>query len=598
MTTIPTIEQQLSNLLGEAFAQHDLPTELGQVQRSQRPDLADYQCNGAMIAAKKYRAGNPLATAEKIIETLQNNTLYNDCLADVSVVKPGFINLRVQEAKLTEVLTQLAANPTWGVTDKALSETNVVIDSGGPNVAKSMHVGHLRTAIIGEALRRILLAKGYKVITDVHLGDWGTQMGMLIEGVRKRQPDLVYFDADYQGDYPETSPVSISDLETIYPEESALCKSDATAAEKARQATLELQNGRAGYRALWRHFVRVSVATLKRDYATLNVHFDWWKGESDADQYIETVIEQLQQKGLAVRDQGALIVPIVDEDDEPTMPPLILRKSDGAVMYGTTDLATMYERIELENVQQILYVVDGRQQQHFRQVFAAADLMGMNSNATYEHNYFGTVNGKDGKPFKTRSGGVMKLNDLIEMAKDEAKKKLAESQSGNDNDFSDEENELIAHRVAVSALKFADLRNHRIKDYIFDLEKFSEFEGKTGPYLLMQIARIKSILRKAEDAGLSAGTFRIDSDAEKVLVFKLLDFKRIIDVSVEKRAPHFLCEHVHQLAQAFSSFYQQQHILRESDSKKQAALLTLIGMCLSQLEYGVKLLGIETLARM
>ncbi|PID63911.1 MAG: arginine--tRNA ligase [Gammaproteobacteria bacterium] len=590
--TIQTIEQQLSALLGDAFAKHDLPAELGQVQRSQRPDLADYQCNGAMIAAKKYRAGNPFATAEKVLAELQDC----DWLSEASVVKPGFINLRVTAGKLTEVVSQLAADDGWGIRDDNLAETKIIIDSGGANVAKSMHVGHLRTAIIGEALRRILLAKGYEVITDVHLGDWGTQMGMLIEGVRKRQPDLVYFDADYSGDYPSESPVTISDLEEIYPLESGLCKTDAEAAEKARQATFELQSGRAGYRALWRHFVDVSVATLKRDYAALNVHFDWWKGESDADQYIDNVIELLSEKGCAVKDQGALIVPILDDEGEAKMPPLILRKSDGAVMYGTTDLATLYERIVLEKADEILYVVDGRQQQHFRQVFAASDLLGWNETTRYEHDYFGTVNGRDGKPFKTRTGGVMKLNDLIEMAKDEAKKKLAQSQFG--DDFSDEEYETIAHRVAVSALKFADLRNHRIKDYVFDLEKFSEFEGKTGPYLLMQIARIKSILRKAEEAGLSAGALQISSDAEKNLVFKLLDFKHVINVSVDKRAPHFLCEHVYQLAQAFSSFYQQQHILREPDAAKQASLLALVAMCLSQLEYGVNLLGIETLERM
>ncbi len=587
-----TIEQQLSVLLGEAFAQLDLPADLGQVQRSQRPDLADYQCNGAMIAAKKYKAGNPFTTAEKVVAHL------SDCqwLSEVSVVKPGFINVRVTAEKLSETLSSLAADATWGIKDSRLAERKIIIDSGGANVAKSMHVGHLRTAIIGEALRRILLAKGYQVITDVHLGDWGTQMGMLIEGVRKRQPDLCYFDADYRGDYPSESPVSISDLETIYPQESGLCKTDAATAEKARQATFELQSGRRGYRALWRHFVDVSVAVLKRDYQALNVHFDWWKGESDADQYIDNVVGLLEEKRLVVKDQGALIVPIVDAEGEPTMPPLILRKSDGAVMYGTTDLATLYERIVLEKADEILYVVDGRQQQHFRQVFAVSDLLGWNITTRYEHDYFGTVNGKDGKPFKTRSGGVMKLDDLITMAKNEAKKKLVASQFG--EAFSAEENDTIAHRVAISALKFADLRNHRIKDYVFDLEKFSEFEGKTGPYLLMQIARIKSILRKAEAAGLSAGALTLDRKAEKTLAFKLLDFKRVIDISVDKRAPHFLCEHVYQLAQAFSSFYQQQHILSESDATKQASLLALVSMCLSQLEYGVNLLGIETLERM
>lgn len=588
-----SIESTLSGLLGQAFAEQNLPAELGLVQRSQRPEMADYQCNGAMAAAKKYQAGNPLVLAETIAASLQNI----DWIASATAVKPGFINLRITAEKLAEKVDELSALTNWGIIDPTLSEQKVIIDAGGANVAKSMHVGHLRTAIIGEALRRIFSAKGYQVISDVHLGDWGTQMGMLIEGVRKRQPNLPYFDADYQGDYPKQSPVSISDLETIYPEESALCKSDVQAAEKARLATAELQNGRAGYRALWQHFVAVSVKTLRRDYAALNVHFDWWKGESDADPYIQLSIDLLKEKGVAKQDQGALIVPILDEAGEPTMPPLILRKSDGAVMYGTTDIATLYERIFIEKANIVLYVVDGRQQQHFRQVFAAADMMGMNADAIYEHNYFGTVNGKDGKPFKTRSGGVMKLNDLIQMATEEAEKKLAQSQFG--EDLSDTERADIAHKVAVSALKFADLRNHRSKDYIFDLEKFSEFEGKTGPYLLMQIARIKSILRKADNVGLTVGdSIQIDSDSEKALVFKLLEFNHMINVTVEKRAPHFLCEHAYQLAQAFSSFYQQQHILGEKDSNRQSSLLALVAMCLSQLEYSVNLLGIETLERM
>ncbi|PIE45000.1 MAG: arginine--tRNA ligase [Gammaproteobacteria bacterium] len=592
-TKTPTIEQELSTLLGQAFTTLHLPAELGQVQRSQRPDLADYQCNGAMVAAKKYQAGNPFSVAENVLKVV------TDCqwIDKITVVKPGFINIRICPIKLSSVLQQTAQADSWGIIDSSLSNTRVIIDSGGANVAKSMHVGHLRTAIIGEALRRIFLAKGYEVITDVHLGDWGTQMGMLIEGVRKRQPDLIYFDADYHGEYPKESPVTIQDLETIYPQESGLCKTDKAAAEKARQATAELQNGRPGYRALWRHFVEVSIATLKRDYAALNVHFDWWKGESDADPYIEPSIKLLQEKGVATVDQGALIVPILDDDGEPLMPPLMLRKSDGAVMYATTDIATLYERIFLEKANIILYVVDGRQQQHFRQVFAVADMMGMNANTTYEHDYFGTVNGKDGKPFKTRSGGVMKLDDLIGMATDEAKKKLSQSQLN--QNFPQQEQDDIARKVAISALKFADLRNHRIKDYTFDLEKFSEFEGKTGPYLLMQVARMKSILRKAESTGLRAGKYRLgDSDIEKSLVLKLLDFSRVIDVTIEKRAPHFLCEHLYQLAQLFSSFYQQQHILNEADKDRQASLLALVAICLSQLEYGVNLLGIETLDRM
>ncbi|AOE49869.1 arginine--tRNA ligase [Kangiella sediminilitoris] len=587
---LTTIEQDLSQLFGQAFEANDLSFDFGGTVRCSRPELGDFQCNGAMAAAKQ-GAGNPFVTAEKVVASLPDN----DIVKNIDVVRPGFINVFLHEDYLAEKLTTSSQDNTFGCHEN-LADTKVMIDFGGPNVAKSMHVGHLRTAIIGDSLQRIFRFKGYNVVSDAHLGDWGTQMGMLIEGLKKRQPDLPYFDKDFTGPYPEESPVTIQDLETIYPEESGLCKTDEEAAEKARQATLELQNGREGYRALWQHFVNVSIATLKRDYGELGVSFDLWKGESDADPFIPKILEELDEKGISIKDQGALIVPFVDDQGEKVMPPLILRKSDGAVMYGTTDLATLYERVYDDHAQIVLYVVDGRQQQHFKQVFAAADLMGMNEKTQYEHTYFGTVNGKDGKPFKTRSGGVMKLHDLIQMAKDEAHKKLAESNFG--KDFEDEEKDEIAHKVAISTLKFADLRNFRIKDYIFDLEKFSEFEGKTGPYLLMQVARIKSILRKAADIDAVPGDLLSTSDNEKGLTFKLLEFNSALDKTIEKRAPHFLCEHLYNLAQEFSSFYQKQHILKEPDDAKRASLLQLSSICLKQLEMGLELLGIETLERM
>ncbi len=585
-----SIEQELSEIFGKAFESLELPFKLGAVQRSNRPDLGDFQCNGAMAAAK-LGAGNPFVTAEKVAELVNGN----DLIEKIDVVRPGFINLFIKSNAISQKLSQLANDSSFGVAED-LSAHKVMIDFGGPNVAKSMHVGHLRTAIIGDSLQRIFRFKGYEVVSDAHLGDWGTQMGMLIEGLKKRQPDLVYFDETVTSDYPKDSPVSIQDLEVIYPEESGLCKTDPEAAEKARAATLELQSGREGYRALWRHFVNVSVATLKRDYGELGVSFDLWKGESDADPFIPAVLEELADKAISIQDQGALIVPFRDEEGENIMPPLILRKSDGAVMYGTTDLATLYERVRDDKAKTVLYVVDGRQQQHFKQVFAAADLMGFNENTQYEHSYFGTVNGKDGKPFKTRSGGVMKLHDLIQMAKDEARKKIAESNFG--SDFSQDEKEEIAHKVAIATLKFADLRNFRIKDYVFDLEKFSEFEGKTGPYLLMQVARIKSILRKANDIGVEAGDLLSTSDNEKALSYRLLEFPSVIDRTIDKRAPHFLCEHLYNLAQEYSSFYQKQHIMNEPDQLKQASLLRLSQICMQQLEIGLQLLGIETLERM
>ena len=477
-----SLASELSRAAGAAFAAEGLDSNFGLVQVSDRPDLAQFQCNGAMAAAKAAKA-NPRAIAEKIAARLKADPRF----AKVEIAGPGFINLD---------LTDAALNAHMARPDAATAPTGktAIIDFGGYNIAKPLHVGHLRSTIIGDCLQRLFRANGWKVISDVHLGDWGLQMGQLISEVEVRGIAPIYFDEAFKGPYPEQSPVTMEDLEELYPVASAASKADPERLEKARRATQQLQEGRAGYRALWRHFVKVSEKGLARETGSLGVTFDLWNGESSVHDLIAPMLEDLKARGFAQLDEGALVIAVAEEGDKKPMPPLLLVKSDGGVLYGTTDMATVVERMRDHHPDLMLYVVDHRQHGHFEQVFRAAKKTGISGNAILEHAGFGTINGPDGKPFKTRAGGVMKLYDLIAMAVVEAKSRLAEQGLG--GDYSPEEKEMIANQIALATIKFADLSNHRTTDYIFDLERFSKFEGKTGPYLQYAAVRIKSILRR------------------------------------------------------------------------------------------------------
>src|SRR2546423_8520427 len=466
--------KELSAIVGAAFAAEGFPAELGFVQPSDRPDLAQFQCNGALPAAKQAKS-NPRAVAEKIAARLKANAIFSK----VEIAGPGFINLHINDEVLAERMRAVAADVRLGAPETGKGKT-AVLDFGGANVAKAMHVGHLRSAIIGNSLQRLFRANGWTVISDVHLGDWGLQMGQLISEIGHRGIAPVYFDPNYAGPYPAESPVTMEDLEDLYPAASAACKANPERLEEARGATAELQAGRAGYRALWQHFVNVSEQGLTREYGSLGITFDLWKGEASVEPLIGPMIEDLKTRGLAVESEGALIMPVAEPTDKKELPPLILVKSDGAVLYGTTDLATIIDRVRSHDPDLILYVVDQRQHTHFEQVFRAANKAGYSGKAQLEHAGFGTMNGPDGKPFKTRTGGVMKLYDLIAMATEGAEKSLSEA--GMAVDYPDDERKDIARKVGIAALKFADLSNHRISDYIFDLERFTRFEGKTGPY--------------------------------------------------------------------------------------------------------------------
>jgi arginyl-tRNA synthetase len=597
----------LRSTLGEAaaaaFAAEGLDEAFGRVTASDRPDLADFQCNGALAAAKAAKA-NPREIAGRILARLQDDPR----LASLEIAGPGFLNFRLTDQALAERAQAVAEDPRAGA-ETVAAPRRVIVDYAGPNVAKPMHVGHLRASIIGESLKRLFRFRGDEVWGDAHFGDWGFQMGLLITAVAEEQPDLAYF-KDGDGPFPAESPVTLADLERIYPAASKRTKEfddvdgvkvpsplfDADFRDRARKATQELQAGRPGYRALWKHMHDVSMEALKRDFAALDVHFDLWKGESDADAFVPEMVEDLKAKGLAVPDQGALVVHVVREDDKRKLPPLLVLSSEGSAMYGTTDVATIVDRRRSQDPDLILYVVDQRQADHFEQVFRTAYLAGYAAEGSLEHLGFGTMNGPDGKPFKTRAGGVLKLGDLIEMAREKARARLHEAGLG--AELPEAEFEAIAHKVAIAALKFADLGNYRGTSYIFDLDRFTSFEGKTGPYLLYQAVRIKSMLRKAAEQGVVAGAIVVADPAERELALTLDAFEGALQEAYDKRAPNFIAEHAYRLSQSFSKFYAACPVLTAPDAATKASRLRLVEVTLAQLEQALDLLGISTPERM
>ncbi|MBI3675554.1 MAG: arginine--tRNA ligase [Proteobacteria bacterium] len=581
---------ELTAVAQAAFAAEGLSPELGVVQISDRPDLAQFQCNGALPAAKQAKA-NPRAIAEKIAARLKTNPLF----AKVEIAGPGFINLDVTDAALESRVGAAAKDTRLGAPQAGTGKA-AVIDFGGANVAKPMHVGHLRSSVIGDSLQRLFRANGWNVVSDVHLGDWGLQMGQLISEIGHRGLAPIYFDPNFTGPYPGESPVTMDDLEEIYPAASAACKADPARLEEARKATAELQAGRHGYRALWQHFFAVSRIGLEREWGSLGIHFDLWKGEASVEPLMAPMIEDLNARHVAEESEGALVIRVARNGDKKEMPPLILVKSDGAVLYGSTDLATIVDRVRSQNPDLILYVVDQRQHQHFEQVFRAARKAGLNGKAELEHAGFGTMNGPDGKPFKTREGGVMKLYDLIAMVTEEADKRLTEAGLG--ADYSAEERASIAKMVGIATLKFADLSNYRLTDYIFDLARFSKFEGKTGPYLQYAAVRIQSILRKAAEEGHKTGAPVVRSAEERKLALQLLSLPDVMTTAEERRAPNMLCDYAFTLAQEFSRFYSEHHILSEADTALRAARLGLCELTLKTLSKVLDLLGIEVPARM
>ncbi len=582
----------LSDQFAIAFAACGYDRAYGEVVLSQRADLGQFQCNGALPAAGRAKE-KPRDVAQKVLDALPDHTIFQD----LSLAGPGFINITVTDAYLTDYLRTLAENARMDVPTVA-NPQKIIVDFGGMNVAKEMHVGHLRSSIIGDSLQRLLRFLGHDVVSDIHLGDWGTQMGQVIIGLQLERPDLLYFDPNYTGPYPAESPISVEELAELYPKASALYKTDEDFKGRARQATVELQQGRPGYRALWQHYRDISVEAMKREFATLGVEADLWYGEAQVDPRLQPMLKWLTEKGFTQVSEGATVIPVQEEDEKKEIPPLLLVKSDGAVLYATTDLATIQERVEELHAQLMLYVVDQRQSLHFEQVFRAAKKTGIAPEGVEMiHLGFGTMNGPDGRPFKTREGGIMRLRDLIDMVTDQAYKRMAEV--GAAKELPVEERAAIARQVGVATLRFADLQNHRASDYIFDIERFSSFEGRTGPYLLYSAVRIKSILRKADERGFEPGTLLPPTNSdERDLMIRLTLLPEVLDRMAEGYAPNFLCEHAFLLAQQFNRFYNSCHILTESNVRQQASWLALCDLCLRQFLLIADLLGLEIPERM
>ena len=575
----------------KAFEAAEVDTKFAKVSLSNRPDLCEFQCNGAMAAAKQYKKA-PIMIANAVVEKLQES----ECFAEVTAVNPGFINIKLSSAYLSNYLNGMQEDERLGC-DKVEQPQTIVIDYGGPNVAKPLHVGHLRSAIIGESVKRISKFMGHNVIGDVHLGDWGLQLGLIITELQLRKPELVYYDVNFEGEYPEEAPFTISELEEIYPTASGKSKVDEAYKEAALKATHELQQGRRGYRALLQHILNVSVTDLKKNYANLNVSFDLWKGESDAQAYIPAMVERLKNEGYAYMSEGALVVDVKEETDTKEIPPCMILKSDGASLYTTTDLATLVQREEDFNPDEVLYIVDKRQEMHFNQVFRCAKKTGIVKDSTeLKFLGFGTMNGKDGKPFKTRDGGVMRLETLIADINEKMYQKIMER-----NEMSEEEARATAKIVGLSAVKYGDLSNQASKDYIFDIDRFTSSEGDTGPYILYTVARIKSILRKYEELKGGVNNLTIGeatNEGEKALMLELTKFNAMMENACAEHAPHKVCAFIYDLANAFNKFYHDTKIMGEEDEQKQASYIALLVLTKKVLETCIDVLGFEAPDRM
>lgn len=575
-----------------AFAECGYDESYAKVVLSNRPDLCEYQCNGAMAAAKAYKK-KPIDIANEALEKLNGDTMFSE----INAVMPGFINIRLNPQFLADFMNGMQKEEKLGLEETGHGET-IIVDYGGANVAKPLHVGHLRSAVIGESIKRMGSYLGYHMIGDVHLGDWGLQMGLIIEELRDRKPELVYFDENYTGEYPEEPPFTIGELEDIYPTASGKAKADEAFKERAQTATFKLQNGYAPFTAIWKHIMKVSLADLKKNYDNLDVHFELWKGESDAEAYIPWLIQDLQDKGLAYESQGALVVDVTEPTDSKELPPCIVRKSDGAALYATSDLGTIIEREKDFQPVKYIYITDKRQELHFTQVFRVAKKAGyVKPETPMVHIGFGTMNGKDGKPFKTRDGGVMRLENLIADIDDAVYSRIMENRT-----VSEEEAKETSKVVGLAALKYGDLSNQAAKDYVFDIDRFISFEGNTGPYILYTIVRIKSILTKYEllDEKFTDTPMILPavSDAEKALMLELSKYNDVMESSFAETAPHKICQYIYDLSNAFNSFYHDTRILVEEDKARQASWICLIMLVKDVLASCIQVLGFEAPERM
>lgn len=585
------ILEQITEIVSSAFTDCGYDAKYGRTGISNRPDLCQFQCNGAMAAAKEYHKA-PFMIGDEIVAKLADNAAFKS----VECVKPGFINIVMSDEFIGDFVRGMEAEEKFGCDCEAKDDI-IFIDYGGANVAKPLHIGHLRSAVIGESVKRICAYAGYKTVGDVHLGDWGLQMGLIIMELKERKPELPYFDKGFEGEYPTEAPFTISELEEIYPCASGKSKENEEFKKAAQQATYELQSGRRGYMALWKHIINVSVTDLKKNYDNLNVHFDLWKGESDAQPYIPDMVQDMIDKGIAYESQGAIVVDIAEEGDSKEFPPCIIRKSDGAANYETSDLATLIEREELYSPKAYIYLADKRQDLHYTQFFRVAKKAGIvGADTDLKFIGFGTMNGSDGKPFKTRQGGVLRLEYLIKEIEDKVYERIMENRTVDESEARD-----TAKIVGLAALKYGDLSNQASKDYVFDIDRFTSFEGDTGPYILYTIVRIKSILKKFEAEGGNVSACKIinpATESETGLMLALSNLSDVIENAFNETAPHKICKYIYDLSNAFNHFYHETKILSESDVVKKEGYIALINLAKNVLITCTDLLGIEAPERM
>ncbi|MBR1423164.1 MAG: arginine--tRNA ligase [Ruminococcus sp.] len=576
----------LTKKVEEAFEKCGYSKELASVTVSDRPDLCQFQCNGALGGAKLYHKA-PRMIAEDVVKVLSDDKE----LAKVEIAGAGFINIDISDEMLLGYINEVFDDVNIGV-PQAEKEETIVLDYGGPNVAKPLHIGHLRAAVIGEALKRLVRATGRKAIADVHLGDWGLQMGLVMAELEVRHPDWEVFSDRFDAESFEGSiPLTADELNEVYPFASAKSKEDESFKARAKELTVELQNGEPRYTAIWKEIVKISVNDIKKNYDDLNVDFDYWYGESNADKYVPELLEALEKKDLMYESEGAMVVDVAKEDDKITVPPVIVKKSDGSSIYATTDLATIVQREKDFKPDGIWYVVDQRQSLHFTQVFRCAKKAEI-TDAGLEHLGFGTMNGADGKPYKTRDGGVMRLSLLFDTVYDAAMERVKESKFSAEEDKAD-----VARKIAVATIKFGDLINHRAKDYIFDLDKFMAADGKTGSFLLYTVARVNSILKKVDEEKITAAA-SVFTDSERDLLLKIALSGEAYALAFKERAPNIVCENAYQLAQSFSKFYHDNHILTEEDEQKKNAWLRACVVLRKVIEKHLDILGIESVELM
>ncbi len=590
------ILDMISEEMQQAFEQAGYDRELGRVTLSNRPDLCEFQCNGAMAGAKKYKKA-PIMIADEVAQKLDGTQVFSE----VTAIAPGFLNLKIKPEFITAYLTKMRKEDKFGL-DMPEKPEKIIVDYGGPNVAKPLHVGHLRSAIIGESIKRICRFSGHEVIGDIHLGDWGLPMGLIITELKERQPGLIYFDEGFEGEYPKEPPFTISELEEIYPTASGKSKEDAAYKEAAMNATFKLQSGVRGYRALWKHILDVSVEDLKKNYQNLNVEFDLWKGESDVHDLIPGMVRYMKEEGYAKISEGALVVDVKEETDTKEIPPCMILKSDGAALYHTTDLATIMDRMKTYEPDRLIYLTDKRQELYFEQVFRCARKTKLvNDDTKLIHIGFGTMNGKDGKPYKTRQGGVPRLENLIAEINEEMLRKIKENSESKKYEIEEKEAAEISRIVALAAIKYGDLSNQASKDYIFDIDRFTSFEGDTGPYILYTVVRIKSILNKYQEQGKALEDAALQDAAgepEKALMLEIAKFNAVMQSAAEEAAPHKLCAYIYEIANAFNRFYHETKILSEEDPQKQAGWIALLVLAKEILETCIELLGFSAPERM